>query len=138
MNQVWGCEHTTNPPILIQPIADEPIIEGSTAGSTEPATPSPKGLSPSALPEDTPTPDSLFDSGKKVKPKKNDKSEVIVELMMQNLEIKENEMELKKDEMELKKKQREDDAAMLARAEEREQKLISIMELLVNHIIKKD
>ena len=70
MNQVWGCEHTTNPPILIQPIADEPIIEGSTAGSTEPATPSPKGLSPSALPEDTPTPDSLFDSGKKVKPKK--------------------------------------------------------------------
>ena len=131
MNQVWGCEHTTNPPILIQPIADEPIIEGSTAGSTEPATPSPKGLSPSALPEDTPTPDSLFDSGKKVKPKKNDKSEVIVELMMQNLEIKENEMELKK-------KQREDDAAMLARAEEREQKLISIMELLVNHIVKKD
>ena len=81
--------------------------------------------------EDTPTPDSLFDSGKKVKPKKNDKSEVIVELMMQNLEIKENEMELKK-------KQREDDAAMLARAEEREQKLISIMELLVNHIVKKD
>ena len=131
MNQVWGCEHTTNPPILIQPIADEPIIEGSTAGSTEPATPSPKGLSPSALPEDTPTPDSLFDSGKKVKPKKNDKSEVIVELMMQNLEIKENEMELKK-------KQCEDDAAMLARAEEREQKLISIMELLVNHIVKKD
>ena len=131
MNQVWGCEHTTNPPILIQPIADEPIIEGSTAGSTEPATPSPKGLSPSALPEDTPTPDSLFDSGKKVKPKKNDKSEVIVELMMQNLEIKENEMELKK-------KQREDDAAMLARVEEREQKLISIMELLVNHIVKKD
>ena len=50
---------------------------------------------------------------------------------MQNLEIKENEMELKK-------KQREDDAAMLARAEEREQKLISIMELLVNHIITKD
>jgi hypothetical protein len=50
--------------------------------------------------------------------------------MMQNLEIKETEIELRK-------KEREANEMILARAEEREEKLVSIMELLVKHIIEK-
>jgi hypothetical protein len=57
--------------------------------------------------------------------KKNDKSEAIIELMVQGLEIKESELEQKKK-----------DREMLIRSEEREQKLVDYMELLVKHIVR--
>jgi hypothetical protein len=123
MDQVLGNEHTTNPPIIIAPIADTPIIEAS--GSPGPATPCP--VSPQDE-EDTDSP-SPFNTGKKVKRKRNDKSEAIVDLMMQGLEIKESEIEQRK-------KEREAHEAILARAEEREQKLVDFMEILVKHIVR--
>jgi hypothetical protein len=123
MDQVLGNEHTTNPPIIIAPIADTPIVEAS--GSPGPTTPCP--VSPQDE-EDTDSP-GAFNTGKKVKRKKNDKSEAIVDLMMQGLEIKESEIEQRK-------KEREMHEAILARAEEREQKLVDFMEILVRHIVR--
>jgi hypothetical protein len=122
MDQVLGNEHTTNPPIIISPIADTPIVEAS--GSPGPTTPCPI----SSQDEDTDSP-SPFNTGKKVKRKRNDKSEAIIDLMMQGLEIKESEIEQRK-------KEREVHEAILARAEEREQKLVDIMEILVRHIVQ--
>lgn len=123
MDQVLGNEHTSKPPILLELLSgDEPIVEGSAIA--EPLTPEPSsGLSPSPFPEETPDSINSFNSGKKVKQKKNDKSNVIVELMVEGLEIK--------------KEEREETKAMLARSEEREQKLVDIMELLVTHYVKK-
>jgi len=107
MNQVLGNEHTTNPPIIIAPIADTPIIEASDSpGPTSPCPVSPQDE------EDTDSPDP-FNTGKKVKHKKNDKSKAIINLMMQGLEIKESEIEQRK-------KEREAHEAILARVEERE------------------
>jgi len=132
MNHVLGNDHTINPPILIQPNSDQPIVEVARFGNPTPAAPSLKTLAPSLLPcegRDTPTDSiTLFNPGKKVRQKKNEKNEVIVDLMMQSLEIT--------------KKQREANVAWLARAEPgteaREQKLVDLVELLVNYIIKND
>lgn len=121
MDQILGNEHTTNPPIIIAPIADIPIIEASgSPGSTTPYPVSPQDE------EDIDSP-SPFNTGKKVKCKRNDKSEAIVNLMMQGLEIKESEIEQRKKEWEVHE-------AILARAEEREQKLMDFMEILMRHI----
>jgi len=57
--------------------------------------------------------------------KKEDKNREIVDLMKQNLEIKEVEVEEKK-------RQRE----LLERAEERDNKLLDLMQVLVTHLIK--
>jgi hypothetical protein len=66
-----------------------------------------------------------FSTGKKVKQKKNDKSEAILELMMQGLEIKDSEL-----------KERRKDWETLAQPEEREQNLVDFMQLLVKHIVQ--
>ena len=123
MDQVMGNEHTSNPPIIIAPISDTLIVEGTSRSSTtEPVTPSPNSSAFSGE-EDT---NSItpYNSGKKLN-QKNNKNKEIVDLMKQNLEIKEVEIEEKK-------KQRE----LLERAEEREQKLVGLMEALVTHLIK--
>jgi hypothetical protein len=57
--------------------------------------------------------------------KKNNKSEAIIELMVQGLEIKEAELQQKKK-----------DRETLIRAEEREQRLVDCVELLVKHMVK--
>ena len=127
MDQVLGNEHTSNPPIIIAPISDTLIVEGaSRSGTVEPVTPSPKS-SPISGEEDTCTDSATpYNSGKRVK-QKNDKNREIMDLMKHNLEIKEVEIEEKK-------KQRE----LLERAEEREDKLVGLMEVLVTHFVKKD
>jgi len=94
MDIIWSNVHTTNPPIIIAPISDTPILEAS--GSPGPTTPSP--ASPDEA-EDTDSPNP-FNAGKKVRCKKDDKSEAIVNLMMQGLEIKESELEERKKERE--------------------------------------
>jgi hypothetical protein len=123
MDQVLGHEHTTNPPIIITPIADIPIIEAS--GSPRPTTPYPV----SSQDEEDPDSPNPFNTGKKLKRKKNDKSEAIIDLMMQGLEIKESEIEQRK-------KEREVHEAILARFEEREQKLVDFREILVKHVVR--
>jgi hypothetical protein len=89
MDQVLGNEHITNPPILIQSLFSELVEESST----KPVTLSPKALSSSRLPddeEDTSTDStSSFNSGKKVRPKKKEKNEPVVELMKQSLDLNE-------------------------------------------------
>jgi len=123
MDQVLGNEHTTNPPIIIAPIADIPIVEAS--GSSGPTAPCPVS-SQDEEETDSPTP---FNTGRKVKHKRNDKLEAMVDIMMQGLEIKESEIDQRK-------KEREVHEAILARAEEREQKLVDFMEILVRHIVR--
>ena len=133
MDQVLGNEHTTNPPILIQSLSPELVEESST----ERATPSPNALSPSPVPgdeEDTPTDStSSFNSGRKVRQKKQEKNEPIAELMKQSLDLKEKYRQA--DEAKGEKREAEE-KAIQARAEEQEQKLIDIMEILVKHIVK--
>jgi len=125
MDQVMSNKHTSNPPIIIAPISDTPIVEGaSRSTSAEPVTPSPKSSAISGE-EDTCTDSTTsYNSGKKMK-KKEDKNREIVDLMKQNLEIKEVEVEEKK-------RQRE----LLERAEERDNKLLDLMQVLVTHLIK--
>jgi hypothetical protein len=107
MNQVWANEHTTTPPIIIAPIADTPIVEASgSPGSTTPCAVSPQD-------EENIDSSSPFNTGKKVKRKRNDKSEAIFDLIMQSLKIKESEIEQRKEEREIHE-------AILAQAEERE------------------
>jgi hypothetical protein len=124
LDQVLGNEHTTNPPIIIAPIADTPILEasGSLRWTT---TPSSSSVTASYTQDDDTDSTNPFSTGKKVKRKKNDKSEAILDLMMQRLKIRESELE-----------ERRKDREILARAEEREQKLVDFMELLVKHIVR--
>ena len=96
-----------------------PIVEAS--GSPRSTTPAQSEA------EDIVSPDP-FSGGKKVR-KKNDKSEAVLELMVQGLQIKELELEQKK-------KDRKEDREMLLRAEQREERLIDYMELLVKHIVR--
>lgn len=119
-----GNEHTTNPPIIISPISDRPIIEGSfdRDSTVDPVTPSPRSRGVSCeedgLDTDSTTP---HNSGKKVKLRNDSsKNREVVDLMKQNLEMKEKQQEL------------------LERADEREEKLVGLMEALVTHIVKKD
>ena len=77
IDHVLGNEHTTNPPIIVAPIANVPIIEASG---------SPRATTPAQSEVEDASPDA-FSSGKRVK-KKSDKSEAILELMVQGLEIK--------------------------------------------------
>jgi hypothetical protein len=121
MDQVLGKEHTTDPPIIICTIADNPIIEGTTAKSTLEPSSSSSGDDIESI-----TSSSSFNSGQRIKGKrKNDsdcKSDEIIDLMTQGLEQR--------------KKEAESTDALLLRADEREEKLVSIMELLVKHIVK--
>ena len=128
MDQVLGNEHTTNPSIIIALISDTSILEA--AGSPRHTTPSPNEF---LLDDSELLADSLlnhFSTGRKVKPKKNDKvTETIVDLMMQGLEIKEAEIEQRKTEQQACE-------AILARAEEQKQKLVDFMEILVKHFVR--
>ena len=124
MDIIYGSVHTTNPPIIIAPISDTPILEAS--GSPGPTTPSPDSPEEAGDTTDSPNP---FNTGKKVRRRKDDKSEAIVNLMIQGLEIQESQLEERK-------KEREEQQAILARHEEREQKLVDFMEILVKHIVR--
>jgi hypothetical protein len=123
LDQVLGNEHTTNPPVIISPIADTPILEAS--GSRRETTPSSTLITANSTQDDDTDSTNPFTTGKKVKRKKNDKSEAIIDLMMQGLEIKESELE-----------ERRKDREILARAEDREQKLLDFMEILVKHLVR--
>jgi hypothetical protein len=65
-----------------------------------------------------------FSSGKRVK-KKNNKSESLLGIMVQGLEIKETELQ-----------QKRKDRETYIRAEEREQRLVECVERLVEHMVK--
>jgi hypothetical protein len=95
-------------------------------------TPSPVSQSEA---EDGSSPDP-FSAGKRVKQRKNGNSETLIELMMRDLEITETEVEQRKKAWETKIEQRQKDWEMLARSEERQQKLVDLMEILVNHIVR--
>ena len=93
MNQVLGNEHSTNPLILISPIAENPIRENISQTSTIALTPS---LLESPDDEDAGT-TSSFNSGQKTRWKgRNDKSDVLVEMMVTRLEAEEEEKQEKK------------------------------------------
>lgn len=70
-----------------------------------------------------------FNDSKKVKRKTNGKAEAIVDLMMRGLEIQ-------KSEIQERKKEREAFEVATTRAEERELKLVDLMELLVKHLVQ--
>jgi hypothetical protein len=84
----------------------------------------------------------LFSTGKKVN-KKNNKLEALFDLMMQSLEIKKSELEERRKDWESACEERRKDQEILerseerlARSEEREQKLVDFMEILVKHIVQ--
>jgi hypothetical protein len=111
-----------------------PIVEGSGSPVLRTNTTSPSTVS-SAEPEDI---ESLnpFSSGKRVKQKKNDKSDAILELMVQSLELKESELAEKKKHRESELEEKKQDRERLARGEEREQQLVEMMAALVKHIVQ--
>ena len=56
--------------------------------------------------------------------------------MMQGLEIKESELDERRKDWESAREERRKDQEILALAEEREQKLVDFMEILVKHIVR--
>jgi len=105
MNEILGKEPSTNPNIMIAALnVDTPIIE-SARSSTEPRTPSPMPSSDGMT--DT---DSSFNTGKKVKQKKNSaaaNSEVL-DVVSDHLAIRSQEVEERRKEREERKKEREE------------------------------
>ena len=72
-----------------------------------------------------------FNMGKKIKRKRRkDKSDVLVDIMMRQLEVQEEQKEEKK-------KIHAEQQASLVRSEEREQKLVDIFEVLTKHFMEK-
>jgi hypothetical protein len=113
MNEIWGKEPTINPPIIIAPIAETLVLE-TARSSTEPRTPSPM---PS--PEGMDDMDSPFNTGKKVKQKKNNPvADEVLDAMSDHLAIKTQELEEKRKEREERKKEREERKVQRAQLEE--------------------
>lgn len=132
MDQVLGNEHTTNPPIIISPISNTPILEASRSPRTSTTDSTPSPVSQGDTEDGTDTPDP-FSTGKRVKQKKKD---ALIELMMHGLEIKESEVEQRKRDRETEIEERKKAEEKAARSEEREQKLVDFMEILVKHIVR--
>jgi hypothetical protein len=107
-----------------------PIVEGTGSPVLRTNTTSPSTVS-SAEPEDL---ESLnpFSSGKRVKQKKNDKSDAILKLIVQSLELKESELEEKKKDREVSARAEEREN----RAEARQQQLVDMMATLVKHLVR--
>jgi len=132
MNQVFGDEHTSNPPILSQVLssqtfmfpgaenADESVRLTTQSELTPILTPSPNGD------ERSEGGSSTFNSGRKNKHKGTAKpnSEALVELMLKKLELEEEEREEKKTK----------EAERIGRQEICADKLIGIMEILVSRL----
>ena|SRR5271156_5703198 len=103
MNEILGKEPTTHPPIIIAPNAETLILE-SARSSMEPRTPSPMPSTEGI--DDT---DSSFNTGRKVKQKKNNPvANEVLDVMSDHLEIKTQELEEKRKEREDRSKEREE------------------------------
>jgi len=113
MDQVLGNEHTTNPPVLISPIAENPVVENTLESSgLTPSTPS-----QDSVPDDEDSPDPFSTKQRVKKNKKRNDAAILMEMMMKKLEAEEEESE----ERTRLQKAREES---LARSEQCEQQLI--------------
>jgi SOS-response transcriptional repressor LexA len=125
MDQVFGLEHTTNPPVIISPIAETPIVESSSQINTAtPSTPSQESFDDD---DDSPSPSA---TKQKVKKKNNDKMAILIEMMTRKLEIEDEESEERKRSQKAKEE-------WLERGEQREQQLVDLCGQLVKHLTGK-
>ena len=133
MNQVFSDEHTSNPPILSQVLSSQTFTFLVAENADESVTLTPQS---ELMPTPTTSPNgdersegesSTFNSGRKNKRKGTAKSnsEALVELMLKKLELEEEEQHEEKETKE---------AECIERQEIRANKLIGIMETLVNCI----
>jgi len=133
MDQVLGNEHTTSPPIIIAPISDRPIIEGSHAALSTPSSPS---LSPkdeassiSGVTSDT----NSFNCGQKVKRK--GRNEVFIDMVEKQNEMAERQIEMNEKRIEEQRRATAALEASLAKSEANEDKVINLLAALVSHHI---
>jgi hypothetical protein len=114
LNEIWGKEPTTNPPIIIE--SDGGILEQARASTDSPRTPSPM---PSSDGMDGDTDSSSFTTGKKVKQRKNNTTaNKVLEVLSDHLAFKGQEIEEKKKEREDRKKEREERRAAQVKLDE--------------------
>ena len=130
MNQVFSNEYTSNPPILSQVLPFQTFMFPGAENADELARLTPQS---ELMPTPTPSPNgderseggsSTFNSGRKNKCKGTAKtnSEALVELMLKKLELEEEE----------RKEKETKEADRIERQEIHADKLIGIMETLVN------
>jgi len=120
MNQILGNEHTTNPPLIVDMNVPNIVISNTATDATEISS-----MSMEPVTSTDPTDDSdanAFHTGQKIKPKKglSQKQDLFIDLMMKKLEVDDEEKEVRE--------KRE-----VAR-DEREQKLVDIIETLTKYI----
>ena len=140
MNEHLGKEPTTNPPIIIAPIADAPIFK-SVRSSMEPSTPSPVPSSDGM--DDT---DSSFNTGKKVKQKKNNVvANEVLDVMSDHLAFKSQEMEERRKEREERKKARDERRAAqskvdeaIIKSQESQAKMMDSVTMFMEHMMNKE
>lgn len=126
MNLVFGTEDSSNPPLICEPNApqllnsyEQPELSRLTPELTP--TPSQANDDASEL--------SSFNSGKKIKGKKTTQSEILVDMLIKNMEFEEERRE-EKEQREVMEEQRAE------QREVRADKLINILETLVQHLTK--
>ena len=128
MNQVLGTEDSSNPPLICEANASQLLTIHNAAQ------PDANRLTP----EITPTPsvhtmmlpsEASFNTGKKIKGKDISQSETLVDLLIKNYEFEE-EHKQEKEEREVNEEQR------AVRQEIRIEKLVNILETLVQHLTK--
>jgi len=132
MNQVFGDEHTSNPPILSQVLSSQTFTFPETENADESTRLTPQSElmpTPSVSPnngDERSEVGSNFNSGRKNKRKgtANPKSEALIDLMLKKLELEEEQC----------KKKEIKEAEHVERQEIRADKLINIMETLVNRL----
>jgi hypothetical protein len=132
---IYGNEHTTNPPIIIEPISPIPILVTSTGSAHSTLghrTPSP-ALSDGTDDTDSPNP---FNNGKKVKSKPN-KMDGLLELLNDNLAMKQEDLDEKRREREERRKERERLEKSWAETQEEQKELTKAVTSLLQHLVEK-
>jgi single-stranded DNA-specific DHH superfamily exonuclease len=128
MNKVLGTEDSSNPPLICEANAPQLLTINNTTQSdgnrlTPEITPAP------SITNDDATSEASFNTGKKIKGKDVSQSEALVDLLIKNYEFEE-EHKQEKEEREVNEEQR----AM--RQEMRVEKLVNMLETLVQHLTK--
>jgi hypothetical protein len=117
MNQVLGNNHTSNPPLLIDMNEDDSLSPSPSSKETE----MDNG-------EDTRDDSGAsMSSGRKMKPKPQGKSELLIDTLLKKMELDEEEKEERK-RQEMKRE---------ARFAETDQELISLLRIITTHIVQR-
>jgi hypothetical protein len=138
MDRILGNEDTSNPPLLGEVNGSQLLAFAPTTLSTSSVL-TPDSLTPSPSPNDDISDiGSTFNSGKKNKSKTAAKSETLVNLMLNKLELEDaqrEEKELKEAQQYVKDEQRAvNDEKRAERQEKRADDLVNIMKTLVMHL----